>query len=541
MNDNSYTPNPDNDRSPMKRRPTVITSTSSRAEPEPESEEISLEEQMALAGLASDTNPLLAPGDYLGESPEPPPINASLATQRPERNIAQNARARTSLVVVGIGLLVLGVTGFFSLFQGGQKTITTVTPEPEAKPVVEEGTQSDEYKSRLALIDQHHDLNATALAPTPTPPESEPEPEPEATFPTSPATPASPRPAPVTPRPEPPIDPFDRWNRLATVGASGQSISLTEGIILTASPTPDTTPAEGEGKPSEQPSSSLAKATIGGNRVSLSAESPLADSSTSSLRRSQTSGEMTAGTIGILTRQPALESRNASPAFSAIAPTPTTYRIPLGASAAAEIAVPVLWIPDGQSPTQGRSAVTLTEPLNTFNNHEALPAGTVLITEVTNVATGSLVVEQTAIALVYEGSDGQIYQEEITPGVIIIRGHANQPLLASRVVPGQTMGRNLLGASMSALANIGARLAEPDFISTVSASSASSSSSTVVTRSEDEVLGAALEGFFGSISNDLEAQAELQQSLAAAQRPVLVVNEGTQASILVNGLLEVTR
>ncbi len=543
---------------PTVSRRAVITSSSSRAAPPTMTqEEISIEEQKALAGLEEDAA-LLPSEDLLGDLAAPQ--TAKPFAGPPQRNIANVPGARAGLALAAFGLAAFALSSLSSLFQGGNQATTTEQPEPEAEPVIEEATQSDQYKARLAVIDQRRDLIAAQQSLVPI----QPEPEAEAEAPTpTPAPAPAPTPAPVVQRPapapqppapvsppEPEIDPFDRWNRLAAVGAAGHTASLAAGIDLDA-PRPTVAP---EAQPTAPTASTLRKASIGaGDRLSLSAEPVLIASAAPFIPTQRRSSGMTKGAIGILTRQPVTkiqppEASESRPSFSfaespfSLAPPPTTYRIPLGAAAAAEVSVPVLWIPDGQSLTQGRSAVTLTEPLKTVNGHEALPEGTVFITEVTHVASGSLVVEQTAVALIYKGVDGQIYQEEITPGVIIIRGRANQPLIASRVIPGRNFGQDLLSASVSALANIGARVAEPDFVSTVSTSGGVSSSSAVVTRDGgDEVLGAALEGFFGSISDDLEARAELRQSLAAGQRPVLVVGEGAEVSVLVNGILEVTR
>jgi hypothetical protein len=107
----------------------------------------------------------------------------------------------------------------------------------------------------------------------------------------------------------------------------------------------------------------------------------------------------------------------------------TQAEIPMGSRAEAKLMTPIIW--SGEDSNM-RSAVELKEALEDLEGNEVLPRGTVFITEITNVDEGSRLIEQTAIAILYE-KDGQRVQESIPPGLVLILDEDLEPLKASRV------------------------------------------------------------------------------------------------------------
>jgi hypothetical protein len=192
--------------------------------------------------------------------------------------------------------------------------------------------------------------------------------------------------------------------------------------------------------------------------------------------------------------------------------------------------VPMIW--GGNDSALTRSAVELSEPLLDANGEEALPEGTTFVTEVTNIAANGLV-EQTAIAALYE-RNGELVQEPLQPGVIVIRGKRNQPLIAERMESGN--GLNLSRSLASAIAGVGRELGQQEVVSSVF------TGSRTTTRSEQDtaqaIAGGAMEGFFGTAADQMSQQGRDRRSTST---PVLVVEEGERVSVVVNGFLEVTR
>jgi len=106
----------------------------------------------------------------------------------------------------------------------------------------------------------------------------------------------------------------------------------------------------------------------------------------------------------------------------------STGEIPLGSVADAEVMIPLIWAGGGNT----RSAVQLKDALNDAEGNEVLPSGTIFITEITNVDEGSQLIEQTAVAVLYE-KNGQRVEEPIPPGLILILDRNLEPLKADRI------------------------------------------------------------------------------------------------------------
>ena len=219
---------------------------------------------------------------------------------------------------------------------------------------------------------------------------------------------------------------------------------------------------------------------------------------------------------------------------------PQVHQITTGSSAAATVVVPVVYSPDSGSDnasTPERFAVALTEPLVDINGMPALPEGTVLITEIESVSVQSQVINQAVVAIVYEDRNGNMQQEMIERGVLSIRGRNNTPLIAQLSNEQDTVRQDLMFGLSSALGNIGRTINSGNITSTSSSSSNSASSTTVFSNGDRNILAAALEGFFGATTERMQQRLEPNDE----RLPVLVVPEGEEVSVFVNGLLNVNR
>ena len=219
-------------------------------------------------------------------------------------------------------------------------------------------------------------------------------------------------------------------------------------------------------------------------------------------------------------------------------------QVAMGTSTAGKVIVPVVFA-GGEVSARGRFAIEVSEPLMDIDGNVALEAGTVLITQLTEILDTNTLRPQ-VVSIVYRDAEGQVLQEAVEPGVLIIRGDDNRPLIAQvrNDESSSDLGQDLLVGTLSALGNIGAVLNAPDAVTTAVSEVADGNmtvgTSTTVTSGQDQdIAAAALEGFFTPLSERVAERFEQQTQTISA--PYLIVPEGQEVSIFVNGLLEVVR
>ena len=557
-----------------------------------ENEDISLQEQKQLAGLEKpfdeESSTSLISREY----------QYSQQSEPERRDVADSAVPRTFLVLTVVGAVVMAVLFMFLGFGGSGKKEVKKQVEPEVKAEVPE--ESDIYKARLAVADQKQDQRlvdgpaSTSGAQLEQASKKEPvkrearalrrqrpnrieqseRPEPRRVR--TRAQPEPSRPA-RTLAPESVVDPQQRWNLLAAAGTqqSGAGAAAVENPQdgLGAS-----SPDQGNNPVSDRQASDTSLASVQVNtptndrqvsptgrisQVVIGDQAPVASNSSTisdgsegivMARAGQTlssqpdgnilgniansgSATLTAGVQGIINRQQQSTRTNQSA-------TQTSFQVPIGSTASARVSVPIIWSEDGSSPTAGRFAVTLTEPLIAQNGEIALPKDTVLITEVTEITPDNHVVYQSAVAIVYRDRAGRIRQQEIPPNNLIIRGDRNQPLIAkgSRQSNGGVLKQDLLVGALSSLGKIGEIINRPEEEIVREDDGFDSYRRERRTSSDErDVLAAALEGFFDATANRIGKRSERSVQQQLARKPVLVVPEGEKATVYVNSFLEVKR
>ncbi|HEY9909208.1 MAG TPA: hypothetical protein V6D18_16565, partial [Thermosynechococcaceae cyanobacterium] len=569
----------------------VITSGRSRstataqaeAEAETEQEGISLEEKQRLAGMDEETQSLISPEDRL--DPEAVPV---------KRDLSRSPIPRTVFVLGFVGVFV--VFGFLiTLIAGlGRGRAPQVAQSPRPTNDVIDPTKADEYKGKLALTEQQRDQQQRNNAGTTTPSSPKPQPTPTAsprtgstTRTAANSTATASRTPPPTPRPVQPVqpvqpalppvrtaapatpparteDPLAQWNRLAALGSAKaevdkQTQEAENPTGATAATVPGTAmiPVQGGYANGDRTNSPTSVTTQNGQRAGAFTSEVIGDGSmfpSSSARTVANSSSpvlvasstgfgiaaeatmspetMSPGTRGIL------DQRNESEEIAG-----RNQQITLGTSAAAEVAVPMYWEPSGNNGGNGRFAVTLKEPLLSTTGEVSLPVGTVFITEATGVNDESRIVNQTVVAVVYQAVNGEVRQEPVQPGTILIRGRNNQPLIAEMSRQRGNFGDDLKIGLFGAIGRAGELLNQGDVFSSSSNSEGlNSSSSTIINRRSNRtnILAAALDGFFNPLQQRLEQRAEQRQEENSRSTPILVVEQGETVSIFVNGILEVS-
>ena len=264
---------------------------------------------------------------------------------------------------------------------------------------------------------------------------------------------------------------------------------------------------------------------------------------------SQTLSPETAPEAEALTNSPTAEQVN-SPGVKGIlnrtpqtGSTSQTAQVPLGTTANGVVSVPLLW-DEGSGKQQGdKFAVTLTDNVTATDGFIAWTVGTVVIAKASTVSLTNRMVQATAVALVYSDRNGQIKQQPIPEGAILIAGEGGRPLIASGYFdPGNDIaGQDILTAVLSGVARVGQVFAEPKVRSSSSISGGFGSSTTTVESRDPQMWSAVLDGFFSPLAKRMESRSDRATEELLNRPNVAVVNKGTPVSITVNSFLNIHR
>ena len=237
------------------------------------------------------------------------------------------------------------------------------------------------------------------------------------------------------------------------------------------------------------------------------------------------------GVKGILNRTPQTGS------------TSQTAQVPLGTTANGVVSIPLLWDESSNKQQGDKFAVTLTDNVTATNGFIAFPAGTVVIAKASTVSKTNRMVQATAVALVYSDRNGQIKQQPIPEGAILIAGEGGQPLIASGYFdPGSDVaGQDILTAVLSGVGRVGQVFAEPKVRSSSSISGRFGSSTTTVESRDPQIWSAVLDGFFSPLAKRMESRSDRATEELLNRPNVAVVNKGTPVSITVNSFLNIYR
>ncbi|MEG4025324.1 hypothetical protein [Microcoleus sp. S13C4] len=280
------------------------------------------------------------------------------------------------------------------------------------------------------------------------------------------------------------------------------------------------------------------EARLSASRTSLPADtefqtlSPEAAPEASALTNSPTLEQVNSpGAKGILNRTPQSSS------------TSQTAQVPLGTTANGIVSVPLLWDEGSGKQLYDKFAVTLTADVTATDGSIAFPAGTVVIVKANTVSKTNRMVQASAVALVYSDRNGQIKQQPIPEGAILIAGEGGGPLIASGYFdPGSDIaGQDILTAVLSGVGRVGQVFAEPKVRSSSSISGRFGSSTTTVESRDPQIWSAVLDGFFSPLAKRMESRSDRATEELLNRPNVAVVNKGTPVSITVNSFLNIYR
>ena len=351
----------------------------------------------------------------------------------------------------------------------------------------------------------------------------------------------------VAPRIVEKVDPFERWNQLATLGQ--QTTSLSKNNWTQDNQTfeqAQSLPDQSESEFSESKNTPT-KLEIDSSPIQIANASNEAQdkdraistvpiiSSSNQLNRNHLENP-TPGELGILNRTPLhLQQETITVSNSPI-------QVQIGTSAEASVLVPIIWSEENKN--QERFAVELQEDVLSIDKRLALSKGTILITKIHSVSKINKLVKQSVVAVVYKDSDGRIQQQTIPKNTILIRGEHNKPLTAKsisdkgRAIAQQDILIGLLGAAGRAGEVFNQNQSQS---STVISNNGFSSQTFNSKARKPNVLAAAVEGFFKPMSQRLSQRANKASNEIMNRPDVAIVPAGTKVSVLFNGFFETSR
>lgn len=520
-----------------------------------EENDLSLSEEKALAGYNEEVPELLEKEYRLRQEEEEPEA----------REASENPIVRL-FTILSIGGTVIGAIGFLWL-----AFFSSSPPKQVVKKPTQPGTaiptpdETSELKGRLAFQNQESQLaqperqNRTKVIPgsdtsakQPTPRAAPPQrtvtrtivrQEPVSSPPPRPVYPSN-RPQFRTPQARPvqptvqstaPVDPFEHWSTLAglgqTLGVSPKDTVSSEQLPASSTESNESEQSIISNRPNPAVSSSsplspgitqdnqrpIQKVQIGGNNAYDAASSEPAG--------------MTPGEVGILNqRSSATNVRQAK-------------TVAVGTSATAVVTAPMLWDQSGEMADNGRFTATLTKDFRATDGSLALPSGTVFVVQTQSVNPGNNLVNMSVIGVVYQDSSGNIQQEQVPAGNLLVRGVKNRPILAKNLLNtrGEIVKQDLFVGVVASLGKIGEIINRPEQETIIQQNSSFSSAISTSRTSKTNILAAALEGFFDPMSKRLTTRSD-QAVQELKKRPnVVVIPEGTQVSIFVNSFLTINR
>jgi hypothetical protein len=251
---------------------------------------------------------------------------------------------------------------------------------------------------------------------------------------------------------------------------------------------------------------------------------------------------MTTGELGIIHRRPTY-TREDQPE--------KTHAIAFGTSTPGTVKVPLIWDESSGEQLYNKFAIALDKPIQGTSGEVVLPSNTVIIAQAESVGRGNRLVQASAIALVYSDLAGNIKQEAIDPGTIIIRGENSQPLIAEGYhdYGDEIASQDLLIGLLSGLGEIGEVFTEPEQSSSFSSSSSntgsnsssSTTNSTTINSRDPQIWSAVLKGFFNPLAERIFSRNDEALNDLLSRPNIAVIEKDTQVTVVINSFLKINR
>jgi hypothetical protein len=477
----------------------------------------------------------------------------------------ENPLVRLATVALPIGAIGGGVFGIWFLFMApkGEKqpeVVTLPTPTPTLT-TDNEGTLKSQlaFQDQQALVEKNEakpknkkskEVKAVEQKPvrsrrrtSVSEPETIRSTVPTRRYPSPTPIRVAAAPAVTSPKPES-VDPFARWNTLAKLGQQGAENQATSETVTVNNQPPDNANTNGQLIPTVQvgmqPATEAASEepeTTEPTDLPTLLQPPTfqfpVDTQTI-VASAKPFGRLGLGD-SLTTEERILQADVEAPQFS------QPMRVAIGTTVSARVVVPM--IATQETKGLGRFVVELTQDVPATNSRVALPKGTLLITEITNVERQTNLVNQSAVAIVYKDRLGNTQQQQIPAESLSVRGQDGEPLIAkSNSDPGGAIaGQDFLVSLLSGLGKIGEVVNRPREDNTIIFDGLGSSQVSRRTTREPDLLAAALEGAFGVAADRLRQRSDKTTDELLSKPKVLVVRKGEEVSVVFNTFFEIQR
>ncbi|AFZ01216.1 hypothetical protein Cal6303_2196 [Calothrix sp. PCC 6303] len=326
------------------------------------------------------------------------------------------------------------------------------------------------------------------------------------------------------------IDPFERWNQLATLGQKTiKNSDLTEDKEISNLPRDNTT--------ANIPEQSTTDKTFQQNESTNII--PAVAISNSQSNSPTTLTNQTPGEWGILNRtNPNIERNYPQTAFSE---ANSPMQIQIGTTAKGDVVVPLIWTQQGKNGV--RFAVRSHEDIRSTNNRVVFPKGTILIVDVDAISEENKLVQNNVTAIIFTDKFARIQQQQIPQGVISIQAENQKPLIAKSMMDkGQAIAQqDILIGLLGAAGRAGEVFNQNQSQSSIVTSNGNFNSQVITSKAnKPNILAAAVEGFFKPMSQRLSQRADKASSEISNSPDVAILPVNTKVSIFFNNFLEIS-
>jgi hypothetical protein len=330
------------------------------------------------------------------------------------------------------------------------------------------------------------------------------------------------------------VDPFERWNQLATLGQQTMKNDASTEKQIPTLPDNSTTAGTPQ-KPNKDNSFQQSEPTNIIPAVAISNSQSNSPTTLTNQTETQTPGEW-----GILNRTNLNIERNHSQ--TAFYEPNYPMQIQIGTTAKGEVVVPLIWTQEDKS--QRHFAVRSQEDIRSTDNRVVFPKGTILIADVDSVSKANKLVQHSVVAIVYKDKFGQVKQQQIPQEVISIQTEDNKPLIAQGLSDkGKAIAQQYILIGLLGPAGRAGEIFNQNQSQSSSVIYNGSFSSQIVSTKANKpnILGAAVEGFFKPMSQRLGQRADKASSEILSHPDVAIIPKNTKISIFFNDFITVTR
>lgn len=208
--------------------------------------------------------------------------------------------------------------------------------------------------------------------------------------------------------------------------------------------------------------------------------------------------------------------------------------IPIGASAPAELQMPIAWVPGQNLATGENYLIKLDKPIMAADGSEALPAGTQLIGQVTTASDAGLLSMTATSAIITTG--GQQQEISLPSGAITILADKGSPLIAKSQRNSGGLMRSLSSALLAGVGQAAQYINRPLNQTTISNDGGTYSSSS---NPAPDLLAGLIQGSTQSLVSDLQARNQQGLQNLESQPKIFTLKAGTKLKIYAGDSIQV--